>query len=742
MNYGIEKALFRSEFFGCVLDLIYTNSLLLFAFPLFLLIYRSSARIADWSFVVLIAALSSVHIFILKYFLYQRSLLDTSLYKYSVKEILFTVRTSEVSFLKLFLLIVFLLAFLFVFNRFLRKIILRKGLLRLGCGIFMSAIPLFILIELTNIHLNKYSINKSNYFYSRSLSYFANSLSKKSGSSDKEINEFWRLYPDKTFLTNEYPLLHEFKNINVLKPYFNKFSSTPNIVLLIVEGLNDDFIHPYKTIQLMPFLSSLTEKSLYWNRCFTLGERSFAVVPSVLGSLPYGKTGFTLLDKLPRHLSLVSILHANNYQTDFFYGQAAWFHQKDRFFGYNNIDLIFDNSKFSEEYEKIIVGNDHFFWGFNDKDLFNQSMEVIDTLPSKPRLDIYFTGTTHSPFAISNPDRYNQRFSKILQELKSDSTKMFFNTYKKYIQTILFADDALELFFKKYESRPEYANTIFIITGDHPMTEIPIANSLKRYHVPLIIFSKKLSLVREFTHTVSHLDVYESLLSFLADYNVKIPEISTALGSNLILDQSDKEKRIAFMNDNREVIDFYSDNFFLTGDILYKVGKDLTITAVEDATVMRKMKQELEIVKNTSLNASVSDKIIPDSLYYKSLGYCSVLNQKPDSVTYQFNTEYYTVVNSTVLKNKPIYFDISFEMQSDVDKGLCVVYQLKTKNDSLLFWQGTDITESKKTFCIKTKIPKQKGADSVMYFTSYFWNKNKKEAKFKNLNISIHQPSN
>lgn len=96
---------------------------------------------------------------------------------------------------------------------------------------------------------------------------------------------------------------------------------------------------------------------------YPFGERSFAAVPSILGSLPYGKTGFTLLEKLPRHLSLVSILNANNYHTAFFYGQGAWFHQKDQFFRYNNIDLLFDNNSFSSEYEKIIVGNDQFFWG-------------------------------------------------------------------------------------------------------------------------------------------------------------------------------------------------------------------------------------------------------------------------------------------------------------------------------------------------------------------------------------------
>lgn len=739
LNFGVQKLLFQSEILGLLYDLVITNVIMAVIFPVFFLISKISEKIADRLFVILIAALSIFHLFILKYFLYQLILLDTSLYKYSIREILFTITTSNIGYAKNLLLLTVILSAIYLSSVLLNKIDYHKIKSKFTYFILSVSVLVVLFVWFSDIHLNNYTKNKSLFFYSRSLSYFFQKEDYSADLSKQDAIKFQQLFPGKLFSGKNYPLLHEFKNLNVLKPYFNQFDSPPNIVILIVEGLNDDFLYDFKGVNLMPFTSSLKDKSLYWNRCFTLGERSFAVVPSLLGSLPYGEKGFTLLDKLPKHLSLVSILNANDYHTSFFYGQGAWFHQKDRFYRYNNIDLIFDNSKFSKKYQKIIVGNDNFFWGYDDKDLFNQYFEVIDTITKKPRLDVFFTGTSHSPFAIADPDYYKAKFDKISSGLKIDSNVIFFDKYKKYIQSILFVDDALESFFRKYETRADVDNTIFIITGDHPMTEIPIANSIKRYHVPFIIFSKKLIETKTFTHTVSHLDFYETILSFLADYQIKVPNVSSALGSNLVLDQSESEKKIAFMNDNREIIDYYSNNYFLSGEKLFAVGKDLSLTVSSDLKLLKKMQEELSIFKNTNYDVSLQNKIIHDSLYYRSLGYSIVLMPPFETSPREIKSEFFSITNKTLLKNRPISFNVSFEPLITPDKDLSVVFQLSTKKDSLIYWQSSTVTNESKIFNAEIKIPKQNISDSVVYFNSYFWNKNLKDFKYRNLKFQMYQ---
>ena len=739
LNFGIPESLFQSEIAGLFFDLAITNVVLLIAFPIFSLIYGISKKLAVRLFVFGFGALATIHFLILKYFLYQLIPLDTFVYQYSLKEILLTINTSNISYLKSIFILTILWAVIYITNRLLNKTAYQKLRLHIIYIVFPLSVAAVLFIYLSGTTFTNFSKNKSLFFFSRSIAYFSNREPDRANSPNQRFADFQKLYPGKTFQSNEYPLIHKFKNLNVLKPYFRPFQSAPNVVILIVEGLNDDFIHQYKGAQLMPYLSQLAGKSLYWKRCFTLGERSFAVVPSLLGSLPYGESGFTLLKKLPKHLSLVSILKENNYQASFFYGQGAWFHQKDRFFKYNNIDRIVDNSKFSEKYKKIIVGNDHFFWGYNDKDLFNQSLEVIDTLSKKPRLDIYFTGTSHSPFVISDPEIYGSKFTRITEGLKNDTNKIFFNTYKKYIESVLFVDDALKAFFKKYETRPEYDNTIFIVTGDHPMTEIPIDNSIKRYHVPLIIYSKNLITAKTFTHSVSHLDIYEPVLSFLSDYKVKVPVTSAALGSNLITDEPESEKRIAFMNDNREIIDYYNNNFFLSADKLYSVNTNLSITASTDQTILRKMQKELAVFKNTNAYVSLNDKILPDSIYYNALGYRLIRSNQINTDLIQLNTEYYDLAKKVAVKNKPIFYDISFEIKSAPEKGLSLVYQLSTANDSIIFWGNTPITSDMKIISTRIEIPKQNRSDSVVFFGSYFWNKSKQNFKFGKLKYAILQ---
>lgn len=739
LNFGASKLLFQSEIVGLINDLIITNAIIVAIFPMFYLTFRISKKIANRLFVILIAALSILHFVILKYFLYQLIPLDTSLYKYSIKEISYTIATSNINYTKSLLLLTTIISVVYLSNNILKKIDYNKTKSKFIYLFLSISILAMGVLYFSNIRLNNYAKNKSLFFYSRSISYFFQKNGSLTSSSKQSAIEFWELYPGKSFSNINYPLLHEFKNINVLKPYFNKFDSPPDIVILIVEGLNDDFIHNYKSVNLMPFIGRLKDKSLYWNRCFTLGERSFAVVPSLLGSLPYGEKGFTLLDKLPKHLSLVSILNANDYHTSFFYGQGAWFHQKDRFFKYNNIDLIFDNNKFAKKYQEIIVGNDNFFWGYNDKDLFNQFFEVADTIRKKPKLNVFFTGTSHSPFAIPDPEIYKARFAKICSELKNDSNVVFFEKYKKYIQSILFVDDAIGSFFKKYETVADYDNTIFIITGDHPMTEIPIANSIKRYHIPLLIYSKKLIAAKAFTHTVSHLDFYETILSFLSDYQIKVPSVSSALGSNLILDQPESEKRIAFMNDNREIVDYYSNNYFLSGEKLFAVGKDLSLTVSPDQKMLKKMQDELSKFKNTNYDVSLHDKIITDSIYFRSLAYNVVLTPPLKVSQSEIKSEYYNILNKTELKNRPISFNVSFKPISTPDKNLSIVFQLSTNKDSLIHWQSLNVTNDSKLFNAEIKIPRQNISDSVVYFNSYFWDKNSKGFKFSNLKFQLYQ---
>jgi phosphoglycerol transferase MdoB-like AlkP superfamily enzyme len=620
------------------------------------------------------------------------------------------------------------------FNWYLRRKNFFNRLVKYWLWYVILSLPLFIILQLLNDDAENYNkTNKSVWFYTHSIEYFLNKETPANVYSAKDAKEFQQLSPSKKFTGTEFPLLHQLDTTYTTDNYFQRFDSAPNIVILIVEGLNDDFIHQYQGVNLMPFLSELKDKSLYWNRCFTLGERSFAVVPSILGGLPYGEKGFTLQDILPIHLSLVSLLHANNYYTSFFYGQGAWFHRKNRFFTFNNIDNITDNSCYSNKYKKIIVGKEHFFWGYNDMDLFNQSFEVIDTLPEKMRLDIYFTGTSHSPFAIENDSYYSKR----LEELKNGDNEKFVDTYQKYLKSLLFVDDALANFFHQYEKRKEFRNTLFLITGDHPMTELPRGNSLKRYHVPLIIYSDKLVKPQVVTDITSHMDVPEGIISLLRTYLHQLPTVSSSLGDNLFNPQCRNNKWVVFMDDNRNIIDFYYNGYYKSGKSAYLVDSNLHLTKITDKNINKRLNQELVIFKKTNQQVCLEDKIIDDSLFCKSLN-CEMIASKRSKDAVSFQSEYYNLIPEKEIQNEEIIFNISFQYKSYC-KDLSLVYQLTDSTGKVIYWKSCRITKKENLFEEHIKIPAQQIDSPTLKFATYFWKRDQKELLLYDLRILIYQ---
>ncbi len=733
-NYGLDSLTLFSELIGLACDILFAGALFVVFFPVYFFTEPYNKKIIKLLFILIAGVLCTIHFVILKYFLYQLIPLDIFLYQYSVKEILYTLKTSDTNMPANLLLLAFIISFIIITVNFVVKyslnIKIKKGLLI----IIIFSLPLYILLHIFfNGSLNKYSQNKTVFFFTESFKFF-NETEKRDAYSFDYLESFRDLYPSKEFIDSEYPLLYKPELNNSLGQYFEKFDCPPNIVILIVEGLNDDFIHDYEGALFMPFLNSLKDSSLYWDKCLTVGERSFAVVPSVLGGLPYGQKGFTLLEKLPRHLSLVSFLNSNNYHSSFFYGQARWFHQKSRFFDYNDIDLIFDNSRYSQKYSKIIVGDDNFFWGYNDKDMFNQSFEVIDTLVRSRRLDIYFTGTSHSPFMIDDEEYYSSKLKSVIPEGRED----FFVPYSKYWKSVLFVDDALKNFFDKYRSLKEYENTIFIITGDHPMTEIPIANSLKRYHVPLIIFSDKLHKYKTFNNVVSHLDIYGTLISFLKDYLEVLPTVSTSLGDNLIPGDNPCPKRIAFMNDNREIIDYYSDGYFLSDDVLYKVDSDFAIKRIRNKSQKSSLRHELNTFKTVNLYTCLNDKIISNDRYLKELNRLNLYSyESSDTIT--IDSEYYSLTKrDIIIPDAELRFDISFKYKTLSSENLSVVYSITNPEGDNILWKnfGTDKGES--MFQEHVKIDKQLVNDSVLYFSSYIWNQNRIEMNISDVKLLLY----
>lgn len=723
--HEVGDFLFTQELVGLVWDFALSTLIFLMISPLFII--KRMQKVIAGIFLFFLLLWQFAHYLIVNYFLYNLTPLDSFLYSHTLDEILFTVQTADVNpkiviFLGVGLMTVFLLLF-----RRLKMVCFGKRAFLLFLFFLISSPVVLFLVE-NNSMGHKFRLNKTVFFVQRSVQYFL----IKNSERDLELKsklDFHLLYPNKRFIDTTFILLSERDTSNSISKYFEQPSAVPSVVILIVEGLNNDFINSYYDLELMPFLTQLKSASLYWENCFTLGERSFAVVPSITGGLPYGQKGFTFIENYPRHLSLVSQLKESGFGTSFFYGQGSWFHKKDKYFRYNNIDRIIDYKKYNSNYKKIVVGD--YFWGYNDKDLFRNSLEVIDSLNVSPSLDMYFTGTSHPPYKFPEEEKYIERLN--LQA--NDVNKEFLRKYEKYLSSLLFVDDALKNFFNQYKNKPNYKNTIFVITGDHPCTELPRKNVLKRYHVPLLIYSPLIKTPKTFGNVVSHLDVSETILNILTPYLRKKPSKYTAsLGSTLVDTLGPNNRRFAFMDSNRDLIDFYSQGYFISGNKLFYVGENFEIKKIENKKKYDELKHELEVFKASNLHVCSNNKIVPREIFLNQLGFTEILDtsmKRPVETT----DEWGHLIPDLRLKNAS-RLDMEIELGLlEFGEDLEVILELNRSSGEFVYWHSTKINTANSKVVVQAEL-QGRGADN-MILKVLIRNPERKNLKYivKNINL-------
>lgn len=412
----------------------------------------------------------------------------------------------------------------------------------------------------------------------------------------------------------EYPLIKSKPVPNVLGEYFQLKENKPNIVFIMVEGLGRDFVGEGAEYGgFTPFLDSLTHKSLYWENCLSNTGRTFGVLPSLLGSLPFGKSGFMELEKYPNKLTLFSILKNNGYHTSFYQGTNSSFDNVDRFLSSENLDFILDKSGFGKNYQMQAEDAAGASWGYPDKELFKKSMS-LPREAQQPRMEVYMTISTHEPFIPPRQDFYEAKVGQILSEKDYDrKTKKVIEKNDNVFATLLYTDDALKYVFEAYKQQPNYDNTIFIITGDHRLIPIPQRNNLSRFHVPLIMFSPLLKQTKKISALNSHFDVTPTLLALLeANYELKMPKKVAWMGD--ALDMSEKfrsKKQIPLMRNKNELKEFVDGEKLYSDGSIYELDENMDLSSAFGGS-----KSEAKLKAFKSMNAYVTnkDKIIPDSL--------------------------------------------------------------------------------------------------------------------------------
>ncbi|WP_320110679.1 LTA synthase family protein [Draconibacterium orientale] len=616
---------FSSLLIGIKYDIILylrVSAVLMIPFLLLGLFSQKAARIF---FISASVVLVLGDMLLLKYFSTAGIPLGSDLFAYSIEEINQTVQSSGEMNVWPFIFMALFLAYMV--RVFIKHVYLKLKpwmLIVISAAMFASLAPLDILKPQPSDFENEFSLfaatNKLNFFSESVLERYV--FDKQ---FDKQTYTFKTTVATAdgtfTYLDEDYPFLHNETTPDVLGKYLEPLETKPNIVFVIVESLGRAYSGKDAYLgSFTPFLDSLMDKSLYWENNLSTSGRTFGVLPSILASVPFGNRGFIELgEDMPDHLSLMSILKTQaGYTGSFTYGGEAHFDNMDVFLKRQGVDRIIDNTGFGEGYEKMPASaTSGFSWGFGDKEIFRRYIEEIKTDTANPRVDVILTLAMHSPFVVENQRYYLAKFNERLAELKlPEKTKAFNRNYEKQFSTVLYFDDALRYFFSEFSKLPSFNNTIFVITGDHRMPEIPISTQLDRFHVPLVIYSPLLKKAAKFSSLVTHFDVTPSLLALLdGDSIFSRPQAAAWIGHGL---DDEEDFRVAnaypLMRNKNEILDFIDGERMLANKVIYQIYENMDIETVDEPEKEKELEAELNnfLLKNN--HACKNNKLIPDSL--------------------------------------------------------------------------------------------------------------------------------
>ncbi len=600
-----------------VVTLLSSGFLSLIIFPIYALFRLASKKtsmiITSLLFAFLFLSEISLTIFTTK----SGALMDNEIFLRPINEVIETVKSGmnnlwlvSIGFLSLAVMYCILIYYVVRKNNVSRYVVVTSLIIITA---FSSCIGLTHKLEkTTNPNVRNYVTNKTWYLV-KSVFLSDKFAENQIGYDESIINEYIEFKNGRVIPDKHYPMEYIDNTKDNLSQYFNDSDVKPNIVIVVVESLGNEWMGTNNTIRpIMPFLDSLSKESLYWKNCMSTTLRSFGIVPAITGSVPCGIRGYQF-GNMPETNTLIGILKSNGYETNAFYSGEFYFDCVAEYLISQKNDYM---SNFYADYKNENDRNKGNYWGYHDEFLFDKSIDVLKNKKS-PMMNLFVTISTHDDIEESNPIFVEAaRKAKQIVEETRETSNVSHNAYKKSI-TFVYTDDCLKKFFDDYSKRDDFENTIFIITGDHSSGSF-MKSDISRYHVPLIIYSPLLKEHNTFENVVTHNDFVPSLVTLLKNkYNLKTPSKVSWAGNCLGIDKEDSKSEMLFVEYAKGVTKILSNSYMYIReeDKTYKIDNNMSITDASNDAYHEIIKRKFDVYKNVNDYVYLNNKLVSENIY-------------------------------------------------------------------------------------------------------------------------------
>jgi len=558
-----------------------------------------------WSVLVLL------QLALVQYYLLSGVPLGSDLYAYTLKDIFTTVKGAGSLSVSMFTGLGAALAALWAALTLIEKRAVPQLPARAAGLTLAAALPLLFFapaqpgtVRGLTEHALGLAVNKTAFFIDGTAAYFSpagRKVIKTEASSGMALGS----------LSTEYPFLREERTYDALGPYFNKAPRAPNFVFFIAEGLGRGFSGPGAVLgSFTPKLDALAAEGLYWENFLANQGRTFGVLPALFGSMPFGRNGLAELgDKMPPHMTLLSIVKKAGYGVRVYCGFNSDFDNDRAFYTINGADSITDELNFGPGYKKSTS------WGYADRELITRALAGEARAAGEPYITVLKTSTMHTPYRFQGQEAYYPVFERHLDALGiQENRKEAYRKHRDIYTSVLYFDDEIARFIGELRKRPAWRNTVFILTGDHRLPEIPMSTRLSRYYVPLLVLSPMLKAPARFKSVSSHLDITPSVLAFLAhNYGLQTPRRVTWLGSGLDTQTSFRNvQTLPMMQTKTDLVDFISGYWYLNHDAVYRLGDSMQIPQSSDKEALRVMKEKFAAFKAANAVVARTNALMPE----------------------------------------------------------------------------------------------------------------------------------
>ena len=606
---GTDGHVLTPMFYGILYDIVVVSKLsVIVLLPIAIVQFYASkiGTIVSNSFIILYAILSAI---VAEYFCQVGQPLDHVVWAYTPQEIYNTILWStKITFAPIAFFILYILAgigcIFFPKNRP-ESVAIQCACVLISMLLF-SCVPYKKLIDKESFfesHVDFIKgVNQVSYAFVKIVGY---KLSEKNDDvATAEIMAVTSKYhlrmSEYAFISDSYPFMREFNDADVLGPLMSKTASNekPNFVFVIVESMGQSLTGVSQpTVSFMPFVDSLKKHSLYWPNCLSTTERTFGIMPAVFASVPHGKKGFGNEQlPIPEYSSLLKDFAQNGYTISFFYGGAPSFGGQNAFMKANGVSYISDIQLDTTETEKYQLQKKNYRWGADDGEMFLFAEDYKNQHTNLPFVDVYLTLSSHEPFVVPDIEIYEKKITQSFNldpaTIEGDNILSHLNIYASF----MYVDDCLRQLFAYYRTRDDFKNTIFIVTGDHRMGPVTTEhNPLRKYNVPLIVYSPLLRTIQTMEPIVSHYDITPTINAYLRDnYEYKTASTCHWLGASLDTTREFcRKKSQAFMLNNSDVAEYLYDTLFISRGRLYSVQKGLVLEKIENNDTLKNYMQSL-----------------------------------------------------------------------------------------------------------------------------------------------------